>query len=502
MRHRGKSLIIGAILFLGAFLMTVGNGVTSGMDAGLQKNIVEGFCGDAVLVSEKQESDNVFLDAMGHAVQKISNYKAIDSALTGFPSIKKWLPIGKNFAMVLGNSNGGPADGVFIIGVNYRKYREFFGDNLKLIEGTFPEASGPFVMIPTGLRKQQGENNNILLKPEGADIDTSTLSQDIRDHLSQMSISNSVVYMGMNEDNSTTDVRVPVLSIIKYRSLNGIWGNFPLVDIESYRECQGYFSAASRSDPVKKEDLDLLSASDGSLDDLFRNDNMVAINNTEVRAPALLTAGSLSVERDSAKKAIDLEAGVFNLVLLRFKEGLNLERAVTSLNKDLEASNLGVRAISWKKATGLIGSLAVLIKASLFAFVIILFIVAIIIIINTLSMAAMERTSEIGMMRAVGAPKYFIRLMFLAETGALSALFGSAGIIIGIIIIKVVAGLGITTSNDMVQLLYGGDTLRPLLTFGDIGLAVIQLIVVTLIAVVYPIRVASAITPLDAISRE
>ena len=55
MRHKGKSIVIGVILFLGALLMTVGNGVISGMDRGMQKNIVEGFTGDALIISEKQE---------------------------------------------------------------------------------------------------------------------------------------------------------------------------------------------------------------------------------------------------------------------------------------------------------------------------------------------------------------------------------------------------------------------------------------------------------------
>jgi len=117
-------------------------------------------------------------------------------------------------------------------------------------------------------------------------------------------------------------------------------------------------------------------------------------------------------------------------------------------------------------------------------------------------MAAIERTAEIGMMRAVGARKGFIRLMFLGETAMLSAVFGGAGIVIGIIIVNIIAAFNITSSNDMVQLLYGGDTFRPLLSIVDVGLAIIQLVIVTLIAVIYPIRVASGITPLDAISRE
>ena len=70
------------------------------------------------------------------------------------------------------------------------------------------------------------------------------------------------------------------------------------------------------------------------------------------------------------------------------------------------------------------------------------------------------------------------------------------------IIVNILAAFGITTDNDMMQLLYGGDTFRPMLSAIDIALAVVQLVIVTLIAVIYPIRVASGITPLDAISRE
>jgi ABC-type antimicrobial peptide transport system permease subunit len=131
-----------------------------------------------------------------------------------------------------------------------------------------------------------------------------------------------------------------------------------------------------------------------------------------------------------------------------------------------------------------------------------LFVVAIIIIVNTLSMAALERTTEIGMMRAVGARKGFISKMFLAETGALSTVFGGAGIVAGAITVKILAALQLTSDNDMVQLFFGGDTFHPLLTGGDFILAIVQLTLVTLIAVVYPVRVARSITPLDAISRD
>ena len=502
MRHRGKSLVIGSILFIGALLMTVGNGVISGMDRGLRKNIVEGFSGDAIIVSETQESDNVFLDMMGKPVEPVVNYKAIDSALRNIPYVKKWLPIGKNCAVAL-NEEGGMLDVVFILGVNIGEYRNFFDGNLKTVEGSFPEDnSRPFVIMPTGWRKICGEYYSILLSPEGAEPDTSTLGKEILENYSDMRRKHDIVYMGISAENTTTDVRVPIRAVVKYRSLNTIWGVFPILDIESFRECLGYFSAHETSAPVNKETLDLLSISDESLDDMFAEGEVVTRQKKGDGTPLMLAAGSLAVARDTARRDVDLDAGAFNMVLLRFKEGVKLDRTVTQLNNEMQRRGLGVRAISWKKATGMLGSMAVLIKGALFVFVMFLFFVAIIIIVNTLSMAAIERTPEIGMMRAVGARKGFVRYMFLGETAVLSAVFGGAGIAFGILVVNIVSAFNITTDQDMLQLLYGGNTFRPLLSVIDVVLVVVQLIIVTLLAVIYPVRVASGITPLDAVSRE
>jgi ABC-type lipoprotein release transport system permease subunit len=204
----------------------------------------------------------------------------------------------------------------------------------------------------------------------------------------------------------------------------------------------------------------------------------------------------------AASKSLDVDAGAYNMVLVFFKPDATPEVALKKLNAALKDANLDVRAISWKKAIGPLGNMAMLIKAALFVFVMFLFFVAIIIIVNTLSMAALERTSEIGMMRAVGARKSFISNMFLGETAMLSAVFGGIGTIMGIFAVKVLTLSHITSDNDMIQLLFGGDTFRPFLSAADISLVIIQLLIVTGIAVLYPVKVARGITPLDAISRD
>jgi ABC-type antimicrobial peptide transport system permease subunit len=92
--------------------------------------------------------------------------------------------------------------------------------------------------------------------------------------------------------------------------------------------------------------------------------------------------------------------------------------------------------------------------------------------------------------------------MFIAETAMLSFVFGGLGIVAGIIVVNVLPLFHIQSDNDMLQLLFGGDTFRPFLAVGDVVLGIIQLALVTAIAVVYPMKVARSITPLDAISRD
>lgn len=500
MRHKGKSIIIGVILFLGAFLMTVGNGVISGMDHGLHKNIVNSFTGDIVLVAEKQESDNVFLEFMGKAVEPINNYVDIREVLQGQSFIDKYIPVGKNMVMVL-NEDGGMPGYTYVIGADLKKYKEVFPNTLDALEGELPDVDSKTVIVPTGARKEMFDYSGIWFIPAGGKLITKNLPKDNTADTNSIVLKDSIVFMGYNNDNTTSDIRLGISTIVKYKALNTILGHFALMDIESYRMALGYFSANDKTAVLSSSEKKLFEMDETNLDDLFSEnsaDDIAGSSEKEMPVPAL----SDTTAKAETAMQVDLDQGVYNLVLIKIKDQKELNEKVAELNKIFKEKNLGVRAITWKKAMGMVGSMAVLIKGALFTFVMFLFFVAIIIIVNTLSMAAIERTTEIGMMRAVGARKGFIRMMFVGETGMLSFVFGGAGIIAGSIIIKIIGLLNFTSDNDMVQLLYGGDTFSPLLTAPDFIAAIVQLALVTIIAVLYPMKVASNITPLDAISRD
>jgi ABC-type lipoprotein release transport system permease subunit len=503
-RHRGHSLVIGAILFLGALLMTVGNGVVSGMDRGLEETVVHGFTGDLVLVPDAQESDNVFLEMMGRAVEPLHDFTAVEKVLANHPRVERFLPVGKNMAMVI-NEDGGMSTYHYLMGVDFARYRDMFPGTLDLKEGRLPDPGARGLLLPTGARKEIFDQTNIWFIPKGAALDTSNLEGDAREHPGEIRVKSSMVMLGFNEDNSTTDIRLDVDGVFRFRSLNTIFGSFILVDIESYRQCLGYFLASERTQGrVSAEDSALFALGEGGLDDLFSEETMVVEDRTlpgtpELPGPMPDTAGSQGPGRG---ETADLDQGAYNLVMVLLKEGMDPQAALEDLNATFKREGLGVRAVTWKQSLGPIGSMATLIKGALFVFVSFLFVVAVIIIINTLSMAALERTPEIGMMRAIGARKGMISLMFLAETAALALSFGGLGILAGAATVEIVSLFRITSENDMLQLFYGGDTFRPVLAAPDFALALLQLALVAVAAVIYPVLLARRVTPLDAVYKE
>lgn len=489
-RHRGKSLVIGTILFLGAFLLTMGNAVISGMETGLDQSVVEGFTGDAILVSMDQEDDNVVLGMMGKAVEEIYRFDTLKPHLESSGLFAHLLPAGKNFAMAI-NEHGGTAGYAFLFGVNFREWKRTFPNSIKILQGEYPDSAG--LLMPTGGLEQLFSTMGIWFQPAGIPIDTALLPKDAKESYPNLLVQNDIVFMGFNESNSSSDIRLPLNGISRFKALNKIWGHFLFVDIEAYRRCMGYFSQTNT--PVELSALQhaLLQGENQDLDQLFG----ASLDTTHHSKPQVAVPSTEEKESVSGE-----QAGIYNLVFAHFAPGLEREQAFDSLERFLTQHNLPLRALTWQKATGPVGSITVIIKIALNVFVFFLFFVAIIIIVNTLSMAAIERTSEIGMMRAIGAQKSFITSMFLGETMCLSAIFGGLGILAGYITVGFVQGLRLTTDNDFLQLFYGGDTFHPLFGWSDLGLTVLQLTLVTILASLYPMRIANTITPLDAIARD
>jgi len=104
-------------------------------------------------------------------------------------------------------------------------------------------------------------------------------------------------------------------------------------------------------------------------------------------------------------------------------------------------------------------------------------------------------------MRAIGAKKMFIRKMISLETLMITLVFGFIGVILGIIILLVIRGIGIQSTNQFLQILLGGDVFRPMISIPAILSSVGMVSLVGILASLYPVAVALKISPLEAMNK-
>ncbi|MGM0508936.1 MAG: ABC transporter permease [Fusobacteriota bacterium] len=493
-RHKGKSIVIGIILFLGAFFMTMGNGMISGMKKGLQKNIVNSFTGDILIISDEQQKDNVLMDMMNAKPLKvIKDYEKIEKVIKKDSSINRFLPATAGMVFVF-NPNGEMGN-TFLIGADIRRYREMFPGNIEILEGRELKKGERGVLVSSESRKSAYDFMDFWLVPEGVSEEETAKPEDLEEW-EELEIRRDMIIMGATTSNSTRDIKIPVKGIFKYNALNKFWGVYNIVDIESFREAHNYITGADSKVELSAEEEQLMGSE--NLDTMFESGDVF---DDSTLVDESVTFEELKSETKRENKNIDLDSGSYNLMFVKLKNSDTKKNAIKQLNETFKKEGLGVRAVDWKKAVGTIGSMTSLIRGALFTFTMFIFFVAIIVIMNTLSMAALERIPEIAMMRAVGAQKSFLRRMFLSETGLLSFFFGGLGMIVGIIIVYILSSLDITTTNEFAQIVFGGEVLSPIITSFDLGIGILELIIVTLLAVIYPLRVVSKIVPLDAISR-
>lgn len=498
-KHKGKSIIIGLILFVGAFLMTAGNAVLAGMNQGLEQNIVQRFTGDIVLIATNQKFESVIAGGGMGAVKPFSSYTNVKRIMLEQKSVEGLLPACRGIALVL-NEQGEPGF-TGIIGVELDKYQTFFMSNITAIEGKIPAPNERGALVAAGGRKANYQQSAIWFIPENEELNVSNLLPEILSNREGLNVQSNVVLLGMSEGNSSTDIRSPIKAVFRYKTLDSFWKDYSLMDLDSFRECFSWKSGDDEAMVIPEDKKKMLSMEEENLDALFSSDGFYEDSGPGKNVD--LKALVKKKEKTSMEKA-DPELGTYNLVFVKLKKGYDLEKETASINAALKKENATVRAITWRKANASIGDLANLIQWFLIIVEGFIYLVAIVIIMNTLSMAALERTNEIGMMRAVGAGKGFIGQMFFSEIILLSGVFGGLGLGFGTALSWGLASLKLKgpDDNEFISLLFGGDYFHPVMDIWGILLVLGLQVLVTFVAMIYPLIVARKITPLEAISRD
>jgi len=138
----------------------------------------------------------------------------------------------------------------------------------------------------------------------------------------------------------------------------------------------------------------------------------------------------------------------------------------------------------------LMGDIFMIIRGVLIGIAAIALVVASIGIMNTMLMSVMERTHEIGVMKAIGAKSRDVLSLFLLESSMVSLVGGVIGCVVGVIIAKVLSFLGSAASGLEIAAI-----VKPEVILGGIAVALI----VGVLSGFYPARKASKMSPVEAV---
>jgi len=198
----------------------------------------------------------------------------------------------------------------------------------------------------------------------------------------------------------------------------------------------------------------------------------------------------------------EIDTGVVTNAAVRLAPGVDLDAGKAAVEKAVEEGGFGLSVIDWRQASGLVGQFLGVVWIVLFSAILIIFLVALVIINNSMVMATLDRTREIGTMRAIGAQRNYVLKMFLIESTVLGVGFGLLGTLLGSMLIVFLGQVGIPAVSDELYFLFAGSYLYPVLLPGHLVAAFVVVFLVSLASTLYPARLAARIQPVKAMGKE
>lgn len=287
-------------------------------------------------------------------------------------------------------------------------------------------------------------------------------------------------------------------------------GNTSLMDLMSFRDLYGYLTADKKEELAQlQKDTGARTISRESAEDaLFGEGNTVVAEATAgiIDEEKTFTGVGRRLREDDLVKRVysdaEINGGVVLNAAVTVKDPKRLAQTIDAINKASEDQKLEIKAISWQQASGILGQIITFFRGVLLLAVFFIFGIAMVIINNAMMMATLQRTQMIGTMRAIGAQRSLILTMVLAESVVLGVLFGGVGILLGSAVMSWLHARGIPAPNDVAYFFFSGPKLLPELNSGNLVVALVIILLVTLLSTLFPAVIATRVSPLRAMQAD
>jgi putative ABC transport system permease protein len=205
------------------------------------------------------------------------------------------------------------------------------------------------------------------------------------------------------------------------------------------------------------------------------------------------------VTKEAFEELYPETAGRYGFILLDAEKGVNptelAEKITEKLRKfkDQEEGKEDFFVQSFEDIMETFGSVIQILNGVLVLIALISLIVAFVNIMNTMYTAVLERTKEIGIMKAIGATNFTIMSLFVFESGVLGAIGGALGVLLG---------FGVASVGGMIAASSGYALLKPIFPWTLITGCIVFAFFVGAIAGFLPARKAAKLRPVDALRYE
>jgi putative ABC transport system permease protein len=503
--HRSKSIIVGTLLALGVVILVVGNAFMDTAAEGLRSTFTANYTGDVMVSGKSKDPISLFgVLATGGGFEPtpvIPDFAEVRAAIEATPGLSSVAPQLTSFAQI-GLGGEWSANGFAILfGIDPATYFKAF-DAIKIVEGRALEPGDIGIMISTEQASRLGKRFRAdpELRRDRA-LKAAVRADDFEENpLLEVHVGDELILQGFSSGGISA-ARAEVIGIYEPLADSEANSIFVYCDADTVRLLDDLTLGRDEASLPSEAEAALLSDTDD--EDLFGGEEETVAASTDsgsigATAEEAIAQAGLEVERTPTL----LDSGAWHFLLARASGEQEAVRAIASLNATFAERGIAAYAQDWKAAAGPFAITIDMIRIVFNAAVIILAVVALIIMMNTLLISVLERTYEIGTMRALGSGRFFVTKMFFAEALTLSTIAGIAGVAIGLSAILILNSLGIPTDNPFFSLLLGGKTLSLSVNPLSIVSSAVLVALVAVFANAYPLAIALRIPPVRAMQSE
>jgi putative ABC transport system permease protein len=164
----------------------------------------------------------------------------------------------------------------------------------------------------------------------------------------------------------------------------------------------------------------------------------------------VINNGIIFVPLDIAQQALNVEDGI-SMITIKTNKRKEIDPIINDIDQIFQKKNINIRAYSWRESAKTVIAMSTAQDAETAVVLTVILMIGMIGIINNVILSALERSREIGMMKALGMREWEIVLVFMIEACGIGIIGGLAGCLLG------AAGVGLMVKYGYDLSYIGGD---------------------------------------------